>query len=323
MAEASSPTNVGLGVSETVSSPTSLESSSGSPPTPTTYATYTTTVYDVQGFGSDATTLTTSTETITVANQAEYASLTSAKSSTSATSAQSSASPGSGSSSSSHPDSTHGLSLGAKVGIGVAIPLVIILAVALGFYCLRRRRRKHIGEGNGHLDTSDTLKEKPELYAGPADPRIAGSVRSKPELSTDATKYLPPELDDNMIREADSNTRRSRYPTQRKPVPTVSTASSQATSSNPMTLVDSISGRASQSATSEAADRELIGEADAAVAELGLLAVRKRALSSQANATGKRPEEVEGRKGEEYRTLVEREHIVRKRLDDIEAERRR
>ena len=72
----------------------------------------------------------------------------------------------------------------------------------------------------------------------------------------------------------------------------------------------------------QSTEAALAQEADAAIQELGLLATRKRTLIAQANAVGRRPEDVQGRKGEEYRELVVWEQNVTRRLDDIEAERR-
>ena len=60
-------------------------------------------------------------------------------------------------------------------------------------------------------------------------------------------------------------------------------------------------------------------EADFAVQELGLISMRKRKLAEQATAAGKSPEEMDGRPGEQYRELVEREVKLRKLLEEIHS----
>ncbi len=219
------------------------------------------------------------------------------------------------------PSST-GLSLGAKVGIGVAIPLVVIVAALVGIYCVVQRRRRRAGQ-NQEIDTSFPPETKPELYAGPADTSIAGPVRKKSELPTSYVASLPPELHDTTIAEADPNAWTPENKNRkRKPVAAASTASSHGGSERPLIPMNSDAGTLLQTTTTQSTEAELIEEADAAVQELGLLVMRKKTLVTQANALGRRPEELEGRKGEEYRELVLREEKVRKRLDDIEAERK-
>jgi hypothetical protein len=60
-------------------------------------------------------------------------------------------------------------------------------------------------------------------------------------------------------------------------------------------------------------------EADFAVQELGLISMRKRKLAEQAAAAGKSPEDMDGRPGEQYRELVEREVKLRKLLEEIHS----
>ena len=52
----------------------------------------------------------------------------------------------------------------------------------------------------------------------------------------------------------------------------------------------------------------IANEADLLVQELGLINMRKKALSGAAAAQGLKPEDVPGTRGEDYRELVEREH---------------
>jgi uncharacterized protein HemX len=46
-------------------------------------------------------------------------------------------------------DSSHGLSLGAEIGIGVAVPLVVIGAVVAGFYAWQRRIKSKNTQASG------------------------------------------------------------------------------------------------------------------------------------------------------------------------------
>lgn len=100
---------------------------------------------------------------------------------------------------------------------------------------------------------------------------------------------------------------------------------------SPNPLDNSGNGRPSFSAVSTLPDaipltdpsskyNELAEEADIAVQELGLIAVRKRALVSQAATAGESPEKVEGRKGDEYRELLHREGKLGARLKEIMSE---
>ena len=47
--------------------------------------------------------------------------------------------------------------------------------------------------------------------------------------------------------------------------------------------------------------------------------MRKRTLAEQAAAAGKNPEDLEGRSGEQYRELLEREAKLRKLLEELQA----
>ena len=65
----------------------------------------------------------------------------------------------------------------------------------------------------------------------------------------------------------------------------------------------------------------LAEEADILVQEMGLVRMRKKALTTEATAQGLQPENREGRKGSEYHELLSREQRLRERLDEIERER--
>ncbi len=64
---------------------------------------------------------------------------------------------------------------------------------------------------------------------------------------------------------------------------------------------------------------ELTEEADSLVSELGVIQKRKRTLTTAATAAGvSQPENVEGRKGDEYRKLIQREQSVRERMAEVQ-----
>ena len=221
--------------------------------------------------------------------------------------------------------SNPGLSLGAKVGIGVVIPIATIVAGLIMWYCFRRRRRSMRDRSNvetsyqGEQKPSYPAEQKPELYAGPADPAIAGPVYPKAELSAKHQRTLPPELHDTMIAEADARAETvKKVSTGRKPLAMSSITSSQDGLGRTPFLTGSHTDAPSRTTTTQSGDAAYVEEADAAVQELGLLSMRKKTLIAQASALGKKPEEVEGRKGEEYRQLVQREERVRARLEEIE-----
>ena len=283
-------------------------------PLPTGLTTLTNTFYTVQGLGNDASTVQTSFDTVTITNTAVYASLKAAAAATSSTTSSiTSSNDGSAATSS------DGLSLGGKVGIGVAIPLVVIVAALLAIYYLRRRQGLRRDQA---LDTPLPQTGKPELYAGPVDTSIAGPIQRKPELPTTNGTQRPPELHDISIAEADPNAWKPKNRNaRRKPVAATTASNTQDGPEQPLPPSYSYTDPALHATTTQSTEAELVEEADAAVQELGLLAMRKRTLVTQANAVGKRPEDIEGRKGEEYRELVVREQNVRRRLDDIEAER--
>ena len=62
---------------------------------------------------------------------------------------------------------------------------------------------------------------------------------------------------------------------------------------------------------------ELTEEVDTLVSELGVISKRKKFLQAAAEAAKMKPEDVDGRKGEEYRELVLREGRVRTRMAEV------
>ncbi|KIX94220.1 uncharacterized protein Z520_09930 [Fonsecaea multimorphosa CBS 102226] len=252
-------------------------------------------------------------------------------------------------------------SSGVKIGIGVAVPVgVILIAVVLGIFLIRRRRgvrskerqkqasqrddghAEEVQEGPEHLET---YHRKPELEAEPViDPTIRGPVKRKFELrsqGTMETRAMDDSRAPDMVEIPDTNTPWSHEPRDHMPqeLPPNQTseimtgslteqrmkqlkqqAMDSNTSTSTSTAVPSSSDRLlNQNLSTE--ESELAEEADLIVQELGLLSLRRRALMTQASAVGKVPADVEGRKGEEYRELVEREARLKRRLDEIEHQR--
>ena len=192
-----------------------------------------------------------------------------------------------------------------------------------------------------HTDFDD----KPEMYAGPIDYTKGAPVKPKSELPAKSTisrkpvpeahgtprselnaqsssnapwthtvgGYMPPELHSTHLQEAGTGTLRNGMP--------ASGARTGNQTSDATTVVGSATSGEDIIAPVESPsfnDAELAEDADAAVQELGLISVRKRALINSAKTAGVGPEAVQGRKGEEYRELIEREVRVRARLDEIE-----
>ena len=62
---------------------------------------------------------------------------------------------------------------------------------------------------------------------------------------------------------------------------------------------------------------ELTEETDTLVSELGVISKRKKTLLAAAEAANIKPEDVDGRKGEEYRELLRREERVRNRMAEV------
>jgi hypothetical protein len=207
----------------------------------------------------------------------------------------------------------------------------------------RRRRSKQRLQQTGEIASSETY-EKPELSAGPIDPTIAGSVKPKAELSTSGAKRkpvpelahspsttrsatdtpwshdskgcIPPEFHDTVIVEAGGGTLK-----QREQQRLTHNADDLKTPSTTSRAVVSSSSPSQPPPLPSTAAEDLAKDADVVVQELGLVNMQKKTLTSDASAMGKPPEEMEGRKGTEYRRLIEREKELRDRLEEIEAER--
>lgn len=219
-----------------------------------------------------------------------------------------------------------GIPGGAIAGIVVGV-LALILVIAAVSFVRRRKRKQRAAAANQSPDLVN--HEKPELYAGPADPTIAGPVKPKAELLTrtnnshelhgqtssnapwahSSAGYLPPELNSSQIYEANGgHLKPLAEGVNRSTDPTSSTSATTTQGSSTAPLVQE----------SIFDDSELVEEADVAVQELGLVSVRKRALTSQAQAAGSTPTEMGGRKAEEWQELLQREKRIKARLAEIE-----
>lgn len=237
---------------------------------------------------------------------------------------------------------------------------VILIAVILAVFLIRRRRRRkvrqnnesqpndaqdEVQDGQGH---PETYYKKPELEAEPViDPTIRGPVKPKFELrsqgtvkrktvgdpkATDAVEApntnrprnqgpggsMLPELHPDPLSEAGTSSLTEPEMRQLK-----QQAGASKTSTSTSTVVPSSSDQSFlqpfQTISAEAS--ELAEEADVIVQELGLINLRKKALTTQASAIGQKPGDIEGRKGEEFKELLERDARLKGRLDEIERER--
>jgi hypothetical protein len=209
------------------------------------------------------------------------------------------------------------LSAGAKAGIGVGVAVLATITIVLVFLCLRRRRNKPQPEAkvaSEKLGKAQTFG-KAELTGGAVDKEIAGPVREKPEMTAveSRSSYLTlPELSSMGTERTELTSRVSAS----KGIPATRLASAATVQKKPApeTSHDTKARRELQ---------ELVSEVDTLVSDLGVITKRKRALQESADASGVRPEDVEGRKGDEYRELLGREQRVRVRMEEVDGERRR
>jgi hypothetical protein len=210
------------------------------------------------------------------------------------------------------------LSAGAKAGIGVGVAVLATITIVLVFLCLRRRRNKP--QSKAELASEEPIKAqtfgKAELTGGAFDKESAGPVREKPEMTVVESRstYLTlPELS-SMGTERTELTSRVSMSKDRSAAPLASAATVQKRSAPETTHKDTNTRRELQ---------ELVSEVDTLVSDLGVITKRKRALQESAEASGMRPEDVQGRKGDEYRELLGREQRVRARMEEVDGERRR
>ena len=183
------------------------------------------------------------------------------------------------------------LSTGAKIAIGVTIPVVLILAAILGGLLYRRRRRSHRTSTPPPSPPPTSAKPlKSELAAAPIHPSQSGTPFPKAELD-----HQPP-IARKPLAEAPAD-----YPSHELAAAIPPWLSSTSNPQNSAELPTSLS---------EDSQRKIY-EADAAVAELGTISARRRALAARS------PVELEGSAGRELRALEAREQEVRGRLEEL------
>ena len=255
------------------------------------------------------------------------------------TQASSSASATGSASATASPSPSSGLSTGAKAGIGVGVALGVILAALIGFFVYRRRRRTPTQNEKvtPHASPAPAPHEhdKPELKGSAYDATIAGPVKRKNELETTTTINSVPDAPHPGAAELGehdhiANTRSnelSASQSTRRADPSSASDQSTAVNSSDRTgepvMATMFGGPGSSSLrepplqTTESHE-ELTEEADTLVSELGVIQKRKKALNAAAAAAGVSAEEVEGRKGEEYRRLLGREESVWKRMEQVQ-----
>lgn len=204
---------------------------------------------------------------------------------------------------------------------------LLVIAILMFIAVLSRRKSKITRRSDDSLNHE--YDSKPELHDDSYNPAIAGPIRRKPELDSKKTaiselpnvtshempstyeKSISNELSDSTTQAASSNRSMDAAPStqriSRKPVPSW-TESTQQPNSPPF--------RAPH--RSDTHNQELTEELDTLVSETGVISKRKKALTAAATASGIRPEDLEGRKGEEYNELLTREHRVRMRMNEIQ-----
>ena len=181
-----------------------------------------------------------------------------------------------------------GLSTGAKssIGIGVAVPIAIVLAAILACLLYRRRRSRRTPSPPPPPTPPEKDPFKPELAAGPIQPSQSGTPYPKAEL--DLTSHR---ITRKPLAEAPAD-----YP------------SHELAGAIPPWLEHR--QPSAELPSSESSQRKIY-EADAAVAELGTISARRRALAARS------PVELEGIAGRELQELDTREQEVRGRLEEL------
>ena len=251
-----------------------------------------------------------------------------------------------------------GAPIGAIVG-GVLGGLVAIILVIAAMYCIRRRRNKrHTMTSPSTVPDKPEMYAGPvdQDIAGPVRPKqelqTQGTVVRKAVPSSTTFAQNLPEKYSTPISELEEHEKPSatyypvasqelstgyasfeplrsfEEPAQGSPNDVRTTNTSGSTNSllrsqNILEGSPGPSGIPSTSATKPnqpPLDPSLASEeADFAVQELGLISMRKRKLAEQATAAGKSPEEMDGRPGEQYRELVEREVKLRRLLEEMHS----
>jgi hypothetical protein len=173
-------------------------------------------------------------------------------------------------------------------------------------------------QGETHSPEAQSLRH-PQRAETSMFPAEAPNTGVNQPWQHDGGGYLPPELLSTPVSEAAVGTLTAQQLRQLKVQ--AGHATSEVSGSTSTAVASSAGQSLAARAMSEQEATELAEEADVIVQELGLVNLRKRALASQASAIGQTPAEVEGRKGDEYRALVDRENGLKLRLDEIENHR--
>ncbi|KAJ5312195.1 hypothetical protein PENANT_c011G04009 [Penicillium antarcticum] len=214
-------------------------------------------------------------------------------------------------------DSDAKLRIGVGVGVGVGVGL-LLMAAALFFWC-RRRKPKN-------------TKSNPEGFQNEQKhPRELEGEWTAPEMSGSPSAAVnPKEIFSTEILEASAAKNHTQGDLNAVELDTASATLGRGSSSSPVPVpVPPIVSNpvfeteAVRSTLGNSGLDELAEEADIAVQELGFINLRKRALAVQAEALKRSPESMAGRKGEEYRELLQREEKITARLEDIESQQRR
>ncbi len=170
----------------------------------------------------------------------------------------------------------------------------------------------------------DDFDKKPELIGGPYDPTIAGPVRRKPELHAKSRQISELAQDDShelpVTKGNATSTELLGAPTDatRDEALAVRPISKISRKPVPVPAQRSTAGlRASKPQKTENHD-ELTEEYDTLVSEMGIISKRKKALTAAAATAGVEPEDLRGRRGEDYSELMRREEKLRGRMTELQ-----
>lgn len=242
-------------------------------------------------------------------------STSSTSTSTSTRSSDSSTGNSSGSSNGDSNGSDSKTRIGVGVGVGVGVGL-LLMATALFFWWRRKR-------ANTTSSDSKQLEKKQSHFRELVG---EGTVPQPHEISGDPSAAADPkEILSSEILEVSTTKNNTQGDLGASELDTTNAAGDRESVPSPVqnrtsTIVSPpVFATETTSSTSANFSRdELAEEADIAVQELGLINLRKRALAAQAEAFDSTPESMAGRKGEEYRELLQREARIATRLEEIE-----
>ena len=201
--------------------------------------------------------------------------------------------------------------------------------IAIAFIALlifRRHKRGHVRPDTPSVPEMNSY-QRHELTAGPQGPTSAVPTLQRPELDVTTPDVLPgrSELANDTIQRGTSH---DLAPAPRHELPSrnVATTADPTTRTATSTFSDDLVSRPiiltplpSYPESSAESRAELTEEADTLVAELGVIYKRRKTLTAAATAAGVvDPNDIEGRKGDEYRKLVTRERNVRESMAEVQ-----